>query len=296
MTFLALPPRRGHPLKALLRKEPEYTITQADEGVNRLTFLGTAGFVVEHEARTLVLDPYISRPGIRQTLFGRLTPDELLLQHTLPYAHDVLVGHSHYDHALDAPAVCKLTGARLLGSSHTLNIARAYGLPAVQMLEVQGGQSVPCGPATATALPSRHGRVYFGRVTLPGPIPSPPPWPPRVTDLRCGAVYNWHLDLGGTRVLHVDSADFVDEHIAAHPADILCLCAIGRAYRPDYTRRIIELSRAKVVVPCHWDDFTLPYHTAPRQLPGVDVEGFVQEIKAAGARAIVLGFGQSWRF
>jgi hypothetical protein len=46
----------------------------------------------------------------------------------------------------------------------------------------------------------------------------------------------------------------------------------------------------------HWDDFTLPWDEAPKQLPGVDVEGFVEEIRAAGAEAVVLGLGQTWRW
>jgi hypothetical protein len=49
-----------------------------------------------------------------------------------------------------------------------------------------------------------------------------------------------------------------------------------------------------VVIPCHWDDFTLPWGAPARQLPGVDVEGFVEEIRAAGSRAVVLGLGQTW--
>ena len=87
-----------------------------------------------------------------------------------------------------------------------------------------------------------------------------------------------------------------DETFAGRDCDVLCLCAVGRQYRQDYTRRAVELLRPRVVVPCHWDDFTLPYDAAPRQLPGVDVEAFVEEIRAAGAAAVVLGLGQSWRF
>lgn len=288
--------RKGHPLRFLLRKEPEYS-PPAEGGARRMRFLGTAGFVIEAAGRTFVLDPYLTRPGILQTLGGRLTPDEPLLAREIPYATDVLVGHSHYDHALDAPAVCRHTGARLLGSEATLNIARAYGLDAghhVRVVEKAGGDTHACGDATVTALRSRHGRVYFNRVTLPGDIPRPPSWPPRFSELKHGPVFVWHLDLAGTTVMHVDSADYVDEELEGRHADVLCLCAIGRAYRRDYTRRIIELVRPKVVIPCHWDDFTLPFDVAPRQLPGVDVEGFVREIEATGARAVVLGLGQTW--
>lgn len=294
---MALPvptPRRGHPLRHLLRKEPVASTSPA-HGTHHLKYLGTAGFVVEAAGRVMVLDPYLSRPGITQTLFGRLPPDEALLHREIPRATEVLCGHSHHDHALDAPAVCKLTGARLIGSAATLNIGRAYGLPEAQLVEMPAsGGEVACGEASARACASRHGRVYFGRVTLPGDIPRPPAWPPRVTDLRHGPVYTWHLRLGDTSLVHVDSADYVEEELAGVRADVLCLCAIGRVYRKDYVKNILEIVRPKVVIPCHWDDFTLPYDTPPRQLPGVDVEGFVEEIRRHGAEPVVLGFGQRW--
>jgi L-ascorbate metabolism protein UlaG (beta-lactamase superfamily) len=285
----------GYSLRFLLRREPEAT-HDPGAGPHALRFLGTAGFVVEAPGRTLVLDPFLSRPSIAETLFGRLVPDEALLARELPQADEVLVGHSHHDHALDAPAVCRNTGARLLGSVATANIGRAYGLPEGQIHTVSPRVPIPCGPVTATALPSHHGRVYFGRVPFPGDIARPPRWPPKLADLRHGAVYTWLLELGGATVAHVDSADYLDEELRDRRADILCLCAIGRHYRQDYTRGIVRALRPKVVVPCHWDDFTLPFDAPPRQLPGVDVDAFVGEITAAGARAVVLGLGQTWRF
>lgn len=281
--------RRGHLLQPLLRAAP--ACEPASQG-DRIRFLGTAGFVIQGAGRTFVLDPYLSRPGLFTTLFRPLVSDEALLAREIPAADDVLVGHAHYDHALDAPVVCRQTGARLLGSEATLNVGRAAGLPESQMVRADG--PIACGAAVATPLAARHGKAVFGRVPLPGDIPAPPPWPPRMRDLRHGQVYNWHLDVGDAKILHVDSADFDDEQVAAVRADILCLCAVGRQYRQDYTRRIVELTRPSIVIPCHWDDFSLPWGAPARQLPGVDVEGFVAEIRAAGARAVVLGLGQRW--
>lgn len=288
-TQLTLPPRRGHWLRGLLRPAPA---TEPSGDGDRVRFLGTAGFVLTGHGRTFVLDPYLSRPGMLATAFAPLVPDAALLAREIPAADEVLVGHAHHDHALDAPTVCRQTGARLLGSEATLNIGRAAGLPEAQLVRADG--PIRCGEATVTPLPAPHGKAVFGRVPLPGDIREPPPWPPRLRDLRHGQVYNWHLDLGDARVLHVDSADYVDERVAAVRADVLCLCAVGRRYRKDYTRRIVELTRPEVVIPCHWDDFTLPWGAPARQLPGVDVEGFVAEIRAAGARAVVLGLGQRW--
>jgi L-ascorbate metabolism protein UlaG (beta-lactamase superfamily) len=293
----------GHWLRWLLRPgpgSPERQIahdpppSQADS--HRLRFLGTAGFTLESAGRTFVLDPYLSRAGLLRSLAGRLTVDEDRLRRLIPRADDVLIGHAHHDHILDAPALCRQTGARLIGSRATCMVGRAAGVPEAQLVEVRSHEPVACGPYTARAVPSLHGRAVLGRVPLPGDILTPPPWPPRLRDLRHGQVLLWWLDLGGTRILHVDSADWIDRELDGYSADILCLCAIGRHYRPGYTADLIRKTGARVVVPCHWDDFTLPLEEPPRQLPGVDLDGFIREIRDAGAEPRLLGLLEAWTF
>jgi L-ascorbate metabolism protein UlaG (beta-lactamase superfamily) len=175
-----------------------------------LTYLGTAGFVVRGRGRTLVLDPYVSRPGLWATLTQPLVSDARLVERLLPEADDVLVGHAHHDHVLDAPALCLRTGARLIGSRATCMVGRAAGVPAKQLRETAGREAIESGAFTLTGLPSRHGKAVFGRVPLPGDLVAPPRWPPRVHDLRHGLVLNWHLEVEGFSIVHVDSADFID--------------------------------------------------------------------------------------
>ncbi len=262
--------------------EPDATVT--------LRYLGTAGFVVTAGQHTVVLDPYVSRPGILDSL-KPLVPNADLIRRLLPKADDVLVGHSHHDHVLDAPELCHQTGARFIGSPSACNVARAYGLPDTQLVQTTGRHDIPTGPGLVRGLPSRHGRVYFGRVTLPGTIDTPPPWPPRIWQLKHGLVLNWLLDLAGIRMVHVDSADFIEQEMASvGRADIACLCAIGRKYRPGFVRQAIEMLRPRYVLACHWDLFTTPYDAAPRLLPGVDLKGFVHEVRAAGSTPLILPF------
>lgn len=280
----------GHWLQPLLSPAPA-SVPDVPDG--RFRFLGTSGFTFAAQDGTVaVVDPYLSRPGLFRSAFTRLAPDEALLAREIPRADAVFCGHSHHDHALDAPVVCKQTGAALVGSESTLNLGRAAGLPETQLLPADG--PVTIGGVRATPLPSRHGKAIFGRVPLPGDIPTPPPWPPRLWEMRHGPVYLWHLDLGDVSVLHVDSADWRDDTLDGVTADVLCLCAVGRQYRQDYTRGIIERVRPRVVLPCHWDDFTLPWGHPPRQLPGVRVDDFCDEIRAAGATPVVLGMGARW--
>lgn len=270
-----------------LLRTPAAPVGQATVSIR---YLGTAGFVVEGAQRTLVLDPFLTRPGLLATGLRPLRPDGDRLRRYLPRADDVLVGHAHHDHALDAPLLCQQTGARLIGSPDVANIGRAAGLPDAQIIETQGRETIACGAATVYGAPSRHGRVYLGRVTLPGHIPAPPPWPPRLRDLRHGLVLNWLLEIDGVRIFHIDSADFISEELEGLSADVLCLCAIGRRYRPRYVAEAVARLRPRYVIACHWDWFFAPYEAPPRLLPGVDLAGFISEIEETGAEPVVLPF------
>lgn len=253
----------------------------ADAPLLDIQYLGTAGFVISDGGRTLVLDPYVSRPGLLTTLTRPLVPDTALIRRLIPKADDVLIGHSHYDHILDGPDLCKQTGARLIGSRATFQVGLAAGLPPTQMVATDGHEDISSGSWTVRGLPSRHGKI-FGRIPFPGDMTAPPPWPPRMSDLRHGLVLNWLVDTGGLKVMHIDSADFIDQELAGHRCDVLCLCAIGRQARPNYVRDVIRHLKPTWVIPCHWDTMITPVETEPDLLPGVDLDGFIAEVEAEG--------------
>lgn len=252
-----------------------------------ITYLGTAGFIIKNHHRTVVLDPFLTRPNLRRTFTARLTPDAALIRRTIPHADDVLIGHAHYDHILDAPDLCRQTGARLIGSRATVMVGRAAGLPPAQLVETEGREDIKSGEWTVRGLPSRHGKV-FGRIPFPGDITLPPPWPPRMGDLKHGLVLNWVVDTGSLRIVHIDSADFINEELAGQRADVVCLCAIGRKFRPDYVKDVIRLLQPRWVIPCHWDTMMTPLHANPDLLPTVDLPGFMKEIREAGAEPLLM--------
>ncbi len=283
----------------MLRTIPESLYHREDPDPTaalRLRYLGTAGFVLESGDHTIVLDPFVTRPSLFETGFKPLQSNTSFVEQVIPRADDVVIGHAHHDHILDAPDLCARTGARFIGSPDACNVARAAGLPETQLVETKGRESIETKTGRLLGLPSEHGRVYFNRVSLPGYIPEPPPWPPRVGDLRHGLVLNWYIEMGGVRVVHVDTAEFYNEELEGLQADVLCLCAIGRKYRPNYVRDAVELLRPKVIVACHWDWFFTPYHAPAKLLPGVDIEGFLAEIAALGVQGVVLPFDGSMSF
>lgn len=265
-----------------------------DNPTLQLHYLGTSGFVLSGAQRHIVIDPFLSRPGLLETGLRRLRSKGGLLKSVIPRADDVLVGHAHHDHVLDAPLLCQQTGARLIGSPDVAMVGRAAGLPESQIRETSGCEDIGCGHGMVRGIPSRHGRVYFNRVTLPGNIQNPLSWPPRVWHLRHGLVLNWFVELAGVRIMHIDSADFIPENGEGLHVDVLCLCAIGRKYRPNFVSEAIATFKPKWVVPCHWDWFFTPWGGPQHMLPGVDLPGMIDEIQTAGAEPAVLPIDGKW--
>ena len=64
--------------------------------------------------------------------------------------------HSHYDHAMDAPEVAKRTGAQLVGSQSTANIALGYGFPKDKLTVVGDSPNMHFGRFQITLLASGH--------------------------------------------------------------------------------------------------------------------------------------------
>lgn len=252
-----------------------------------MTYLGTAGFVIQNAMRTVVLDPYLTRTPLPSLLTSPLEPDAALVKRIIPSVDDVLVGHAHYDHILDAPILCQQTGARLIGSSSTIMVGRAAGLPEPQLLETRGREDIPSGDWIIRGLPSVHGKI-LGRIPMPGDIETPPRWPPRMHELKHGLVLNWLLETPGLRIMHIDSADFITAELAHQRADVVCLCAIGRSYRPNYVKEVVNLLKPRWIVPCHWDTMMTPLESTPEMIPGVDIPGFINEIRAAGVEPVML--------
>ena len=263
----------------------------------RITWLGTAGHVVQTETTTILLDPFLTRPGFRSLARDRLVPDERAIRAWIPRHVDaVLCGHSHFDHLLDAPRIAVLTGAKLAGSRTTCNVARAEGVSSEQLIEVDpSGASFTVGDVDVRFVPSLHGRIALGRVPFPGEVRAAPRGPMRMWHYRMGGAFGLLLrPRGGSTVYHNGSADLIDAEVAGERADVILMGLAGRRATRDYVRRLTSALQPKLVVPTHHDLFFSPLEDGLRLLPGVDLPGFVAETKAfaPGATIALPSYGE----
>jgi L-ascorbate metabolism protein UlaG (beta-lactamase superfamily) len=245
----------------------------------RISWLGTAGFIVETPETTLLLDPFITRPPLSRVM-RRMVPDDLAIaRHVPPRVDAVLCGHSHYDHVADAPRIAKLTKAKLVGSASTCAWGRAEGLPEAQLVQIpKAGKIVRFGDVEIRFVASRHGKVLFGRVPFLGEVTSTPRGPGYLWDYRMGGAFGLLIKAPGVTAYHNGSADLIDAELEGERADVLLACLAGRKSTENYVGRLVTALGPKLVVPTHHDAFFAPLERGLHLLPGIDVEGFVSEV------------------
>ncbi|MGH7820795.1 MAG: MBL fold metallo-hydrolase, partial [Candidatus Binatia bacterium] len=242
-------------------------------------WLGTAGFRIVSGDHHFWIDPHLSRHSLGELLRGPIAPKDDLIAREVDVAHAVALGHSHFDHALDAPAIARLRGARVYGSVDTLNYCRGSGVPAELLREIHGGETLREGPFTLRPVPSQHSTIFLGRVPFPGRIERPIGPPLRASELRVGPVFGIHLEAGGASVYHVGSANLIDSELRGVRAEVLLCCTVGRQSTERYVERLLTALRPRIVIPCHWDQFWRSIDDPVRQIPGNDLEGFLREVQ-----------------
>jgi L-ascorbate metabolism protein UlaG (beta-lactamase superfamily) len=241
--------------------------------VLRVTFLGVSTLLFDDGETALLTDGFFSRPSLLRVAVRALRPDPKRIDSCLRRAGisrlaAVLVAHSHYDHALDAPVVAARTGAVLVGSASTAAIGAGYDLPVDRFVPAPVAQPLRFGAFTVTAVESEHSHPD----RFPGRIDAPVRPPARAAAYRTGECYSFHIGHAeGAALVHA-SANFRAGALAGLRADTVYLGigGLGRSseqFRQDYWRQVVEPVRPSRVVPIHWDRFTRPLSRPLRPLP-----------------------------
>ncbi len=253
-------------------------------GAITATWLGVTGVLLDDGEHALLIDPFFTRPrGMVGFLSNaEIAPDEKLIADALACAgarhvDAVLISHSHFDHAMDAGVVARLTGAKLVGSESTANIGRGSSLPEAQIHVIKPDESLHFGRFTVRFIESRHAGATGGRPT--GDITSPLVPPAHYLDYKLGGTYSILIEHPAGSVLHHGSAGFVPGALNGLHADVALLGIALREDLPTYLHEVVDAVGAKRVIPTHWDDFTRGLDRSMIPFPiGIRLENFFDEI------------------
>ena len=236
--------------------------TQKKSGLT-VKFLGVTTLVFDDGETAIMTDGFFSRPTYL-ALAGKIGPNENRIESALQKASvsslaAVIPVHSHYDHALDSPIVAARTGALLIGSESSANIARGYNFPEDRIRIVNDGQTMTFGRFKITFIISEHLPTKFAH----GKISEPLKPPSGVIDYKVGDCYSLLIEHDRRSILVQGSAGSRPHALKGRHAEVIYLGIGGLngtkpEYQEQYWKEVVQTVGAKRVIPVHWDNFFKP--------------------------------------
>jgi L-ascorbate metabolism protein UlaG (beta-lactamase superfamily) len=213
-----------------------------------IRFLGHAAFALEHDGKTVLIDPFLTGNPKAAASADEVAADAILLT------------HGHGDHYGDTVAIAKRTGATVVAITE---IAGEIAEEGVETIDTNLGGTAEFDWGSVRLVPALHtSTTPNGTVSVPA-----------------GLV----IEIGDKRVYHLgDTALFSDLALPKRRGHIdVALMCIGGHYTMDRFDAVVaaEFVGADQVIPCHYDTFP-PVET--------DAQAFKSDVQNAGFAEVVI--------
>ena len=256
------------------------TIILLDPYLSRVRFQGRQ--YGPHDATAIPDDP---RPVVK--IDEHASSDRETIDRHIPKADYIIQSHSHFNHAMDMPYIARRTGAVVIGTESTCNIAANGGVPDEQIHAVKGGEDYDYKTFSIRVIPSLHSalscKLYkdFGTVPLKGE-------PLCLDEYVEGGTLAYYIRMGGREILMFGSMNYIEREIDGLRPDVVFIAsAPPRLEIHGYTERLMRaLGCPRLVVATHWDDQGLPFG-ASQDKARAQTAAFVQEVKAVSPHSDV---------
>lgn len=239
-----------------------------------MTYLGVAGWQIEGAGHTILVDPYFTRPA---SLDGIVAPDpEAIAKHAPAKADLIVIGHSHVDHLLDAPAVAVRTGAQLMGSDSTVRVGKAAGVPVDHLIPIKGGEDYAFDGFSVRVLPGLHSALD-DKHTFGVSIADPVTLPMTFEQYAEGGTFAYFVRIAGHALYVQSSANFIERELVGLRPDIAIVAPGLREEIYDYTCRLLHvLGDPPIVIATHFDKWREPPPTTKVETD--DLRAFAAEV------------------
>jgi len=284
---------------------------EASDPYLEATWFGNVNLWISDGTESLLCEGWVSRYSKLHVIFRRIHPKPEALAEALqiletalaPQSIDtlraVMVGHTHYDHVLDAPVWANLSEVNvgnydisLLGTSNLVTIAKAYtGEHRVIPVEPQNKAKFkgrPHGVFETEQFIVRPIRINhshsddwlkkFLARKLDGHVSTKFKIPAHASAFKIDETLAFHVrhKPTGKRLLIYGSSGLPLTPLNEEDkADILYLCMAnfadaGNEHKDDMLKQVIVSSGASVLIPVHWDDLFQDPGRSPRVMTKSD--------------------------
>ena len=265
-----------------------------------LKYLGTAGWKINDDKVTVLIDPYISRVKLgaghpddtRKTVLRSdyYESDSNLIDSLIDRVDFILVHHSHFDHLADVPYIAKKTGAKVIGTETTINILKAYDIPNQQLYPVKGGEDYQFENFSVRVIPSIHSALNDKHYIDSREYKKPPKAPLKVSDFIEGGSLMFLARFDSHKILTMGSMNFIERELYGIKPDIL-LAGVNQSQLGlyNYNQRLINVTnKPKYIIPTHWDNFRLPYSFSQESSIDLKLVPFKKDVEILSPNSKVL--------
>jgi L-ascorbate metabolism protein UlaG (beta-lactamase superfamily) len=266
---------------------------------------GVASTYVRYDSTAFLTDPFVSWNPLLRTVFGRLRVDSARVDTMFPRPlrplDAVLVGHTHYDHVMDLPALTpRLPDSLPVYSSASLpNLLAPYDLPLDYRPLSDSAWSpdksvrwVYAADSSYRLLPvqSRHVPHFLGYRVASGRRTTPRTTPPRhSSDWVDGGNLTYLLDFLrrradtlqiAYRLFYMDGGSAAPNGIpprrvlAQHPVDFALISAALHGHSAHFPDSVLQALRPRGLMLIHWEHFMRSPRKPLREAQMTDVAAF----------------------
>lgn len=251
-----------------------------------LRYLGAGGLYIEWKGQAVLLPPFFTTAAYHKVLFTKLSlKDERLRQGLgamdLSRVSAIVVGHSHYDHLAEVPALARSFAPRSRiyvnqSGAHALKVltdldGRIEAIEAVSPRGIEVKDERGAARIRLRPVESRHAPHFYGILLSGGNIRNAwtGSWEDRrLLALKAGKTFAFVIDLlaeDGRRVLYrIYYQDAANPRGAGRPRleagdsrpfDLAVLCAASFQFVRDHPGDILKALRPRHVLVTHYEDF-----------------------------------------
>lgn len=238
-----------------------------------LKWLGTAGFEIQTNGQSFLLDPFLSRKNTAWPVQD-LTPEDF------KESRQIFISHGHFDHIMDVPDICAISNCDILYSKSAGESLIRHHTKPEQIKTVQTDREyMDFKSFKAQAFFSSH--VQFDtklvlntlrrlNISLVKDIP-------RLKAFPCGQVLSWRFFVEHKIIHFFGTAGSTDPELDSiknePPVDILLLPFQGHSQICDIGIKYVQHLKPKIIVIHHHDNFYPPISQS------MDISPFTETLK-----------------